>query len=158
MSRLLFAQGGDCFFCKLPLPKADASVEHLVALANGGPDNDTNCVVCCQALNSLLGSMSLKEKIQVMLNQKANFLCPNGNRPGEPTKAHVEDGAKIDAVIANLNQRGNAKPKTRIKLAGTITALFPSGIAEAEVQAIINNLQSQKIISFEGDKVSYGIN
>jgi hypothetical protein len=84
MSRLLFAQGGDCFFCKAPLPKNEASVEHLFATANGGPDNDANCVACCKALNTLLGSMSLKEKLHVVLNQKGKFVCPNGNR-SKPT-------------------------------------------------------------------------
>lgn len=73
----MFAQGGQCFFCKKTLPKSDASVEHLVASANGGTNKDDNCVVCCKSLNSLLGSMTLKEKIAVVLNQKGKFKCPN---------------------------------------------------------------------------------
>lgn len=78
LDRLMFAQGGICFFCKKPLPKSEASVEHLVASANGGSNSDENCVACCKAVNALLGSMSLKEKIQVVLNQKGQFKCPNG--------------------------------------------------------------------------------
>jgi len=35
LDRLMFAQGGHCFFCKKPLSKSEASVEHLVASANG---------------------------------------------------------------------------------------------------------------------------
>lgn len=31
LDRFMFAQGGLCFFCKQPLPKAEASVEHLFA-------------------------------------------------------------------------------------------------------------------------------
>src|SRR5574339_946747 len=80
LDRLMFAQGGLCFFCKDRLAKADASVEHLVASANGGRNDDDNCVVCCKAMNALLGSMSLKEKIQVVLNQKGQFKCPNGSQ------------------------------------------------------------------------------
>jgi len=38
---------------------------------------DENCVACCKAVNALLGSMSLKEKIQVVLNQQGQFKCPN---------------------------------------------------------------------------------
>lgn len=87
MSRLLYEQGGLCFFCKLPLPKGDASIEHLVASANGGENNDTNCVVCCKTLNNILGSKPLKEKIRVLLRQKGNFVCPNGNRPAKATAA-----------------------------------------------------------------------
>ncbi|MGL6334488.1 HNH endonuclease [Aeromonas jandaei] len=61
----MFVQGGLCFFCKQPLPKTEASVEHLLASANGGSNSDENCVACCKAVNRLLGSMSLKEKFQV---------------------------------------------------------------------------------------------
>ena len=76
LDRLLFAQGGDCFFCKKPLPKAEASVEHLFAPANGGPNSEDNCVACCKTLNALLGSRPLKEKIEVLLKQKGAFVCP----------------------------------------------------------------------------------
>jgi len=64
IDRLLFAQGGLCFFCSQMLPKAEASIEHLVAVARGGPNGDDNCVACCKSINMLLGSMSLKEKIK----------------------------------------------------------------------------------------------
>ncbi len=77
LDRLMFAQGGLCYFCNIPLPKAQASVEHLVPLARAGSNTDDNCVACCKAINGLLGSMSLKEKIKVVLNQKGNFICPN---------------------------------------------------------------------------------
>jgi hypothetical protein len=77
LDRLMFAQGGCCFFCKAPLPQNEASVEHLVASANGGGNGDENCVACCKSINALLGSMSLKEKIQLVLNQRGEFRCPN---------------------------------------------------------------------------------
>ena len=79
LDRLMFVQGGLCFFCKKPLVKSEASVEHLLASSNGGSNNDENCVACCKAVNALLGSMSLKEKFQVTLNQKGQFVCPNGS-------------------------------------------------------------------------------
>lgn len=77
IDRLLFAQGGQCFFCKKLLSKAEASVEHLQASGRAGANSDENCVVCCKALNALLGSMTLKEKVQVVLNQRGKFKCPN---------------------------------------------------------------------------------
>ena len=61
LDRLLFTQGGECFFCHQPLPREEASIEHLVAVTHGGKDNDENIVACCQALNTLFGRMSLKE-------------------------------------------------------------------------------------------------
>lgn len=78
LDRLMFVQGGLCFFCKQPLPKSEASVEHLFASSNGGSNSDENCVACCKSVNALLGNMSLKEKFQVVLNQKGQFKCPNG--------------------------------------------------------------------------------
>ena len=78
IDRLLFAQGGLCFFCQHTLSPADASVEHMVAVANGGGNDPDNTVACCKALNSVLGHMSLKEKLRVVLNQKGQFKCPNG--------------------------------------------------------------------------------
>lgn len=77
IDRLLFAQGGQCFFCLKQLTKQEASVEHLLASSNGGSNSDDNCVVTCKSLNALLGSMTLKEKIKVVLNQKGKFKCPN---------------------------------------------------------------------------------
>ena len=78
LDRLMFAQGDRCFFCNVQLPKAEASVEHLVPSSRAGSNSDDNCVACCKAMNALLGSMSLKEKIKVVLNQKGQFSCPNG--------------------------------------------------------------------------------
>lgn len=76
LDRLLFAQGGRCFFCNAPIDKLDASVEHLVASANGGKSDDGNCVACCKTLNQLLGAKSIKDKIQIILNQRGQFRCP----------------------------------------------------------------------------------
>lgn len=76
IDRLIFTQGGNCFFCAKPLPKEHASVEHLVATTLGGKDGDENCVACCKTLNNLFGRISLKEKFKIILNQSGNFICP----------------------------------------------------------------------------------
>src|SRR5688572_13795673 len=120
LDRLMFTQGGLCFFCREPLLQSEASVEHLIASANGGGNRDDNCVACCKALNALFGSMSLKEKIQLVLNQKGHFKCPNkaGGR-----KAAVSDAAvrvshphstgslseKLARIVADLEKRGAAR-------------------------------------------------
>lgn len=97
LERLMFAQGGLCYFCNDPLPKAEASVEHLVPIARAGSNSDDNCVACCKAINGLLGSMSLKEKIKVVLNQKGQFKCPNGQ--GQESKT-CPPGASPPAIPA----------------------------------------------------------
>ena len=160
LDRLMFAQGGLCFFCKDPLAKADASVEHLVASANGGRNDDDNCVVCCKAMNALLGSMSLKEKIQVVLNQKGHFKCPNGSQrvDAKVPSVHAKPNAAKDrytVVVTNLRQRGAAKPKTVKTLTSTIRSLFQKDITDKELSAILEQLQAQGVLTIEGAKVSY---
>jgi hypothetical protein len=166
LDRLMFAQGGLCFFCKHPLPKSEASVEHLVASANGGSNNDENCVACCKAVNALLGSMSLKEKIQVVLNQKGQFKCPNGAgtkaaskpkaKPAAPPAKKASDDT-FSLVVANLKQRGHSRPRKLKTLSSTIASLFPKGLSEAELSALIQQLQSTGKITITDNNVTYAL-
>ncbi len=167
LDRLMFVQGGLCFFCKQPLPKAEASVEHLLASANGGSNGDENCVACCKTVNALLGSMSLKEKFQVVLNQKGQFKCPNGIKavkvkepPGAQAKAPAAKKVKVDnfsMVVANLEQRGNARPRTLKTLTSTVASLFPKGLPEAEITALIQQLQSTGKVTVAENKITYAL-
>ena len=164
LDRLMFAQGQLCFFCRQPLSKAEASVEHLLASANGGSNNDENCVACCKAVNALLGCMSLKEKFQVVLNQKGNFKCPNGigktaqsSALGKP-KLPVHTTPKADTfalIVSNLKQRGNSRPRTLKTLTSTVASLFPKGLPESDLSALVAKLQSTGKIQVSGDKVTY---
>ena len=171
LDRLMFVQGSLCFFCKQPLPKAEASVEHLLASANGGSNNDENCVACCKSVNALLGSMSLKEKFQVVLNQKGQFKCPNGagsvkavaqpnpkpnltTTPKAPVAAKSKED-KLALVVANLKQRGNSKPRTLKTLTSTVTSLFSKDLSEAEVIALVQQLQSKGKVVMAENKVTY---
>ena len=162
LTRLLFAQGRLCFFCKEPLPETEASVEHLVAKANGGGDQDENCVACCKSLNALLGSMSLKEKIQVVLNQTRPFECPNGaERKVEKMAPEVlanstQVGAERHAqVAAHLKRLGKARPRTVAKLKNVIAALFQNKLSQHEVDALVRELKSQRVISIKQAKLTY---
>lgn len=175
LDRLMFVQGSLCFFCKQPLPKAEASVEHLLASANGGSNNYENCVACCKAVNALLGSMSLKEKFQVVLNQKGQFKCPNGagsvkavakpkpnSKPNLTTtpKAPVAAKSKEDKlalVVANLKQRGNSKPRTLKTLTSTVASLFSKDLSEAELIALVQQLQSKGKVIMSENKVTYAL-
>ena len=162
LSRMLFAQGGLCFFCKGPIPAPDASVEHLVAKSHGGSDRDDNCVACCKSLNTLLGSMSLKEKIQVVLNQRGPFTCPNGTQrkvknsgpqvPAKPKELVVERCAQI---VANLKQRGKAKPLTLPKLKNVIVTLFNNKLSQHDVDALVQHLETSRVISIDQAKLTY---
>jgi hypothetical protein len=153
IERLLFAQGRLCFFCQQPLEQADASVEHLVATANGGRNSDENTVACCKALNSLLGRKSLKEKLQVILNQKGAFKCPNGAGKRR-TVAELPVGA-LERVIAYLQKSGTAKPGAVRTLMSSINNLFQKSLSTPQVTMLVDMLKSRSIIIVNGTKVAY---
>jgi hypothetical protein len=168
LDRLMFTQGGLCFFCRAPLLQSEASVEHLVASANGGGNGGDNCVACCKALNALFGSMSLKEKIQLVLNQRGHFKCPNkaGARKTVVSDAVVRGprphtsgslSEKIARVIADLQKRGSARPRTVKTLSSTIGALFQKQVSEQEVSSVIERLRAEGLIDVAGAKVSYNL-
>lgn len=171
IDRLMFAQGGLCFFCNVPLPKAEASVEHLVASARAGSNSDDNCVACCKAMNSLLGSMSLKEKIRVVLNQNGKFVCPNGGSSFASTPAvpHTSKPAtapvapKIDCyavVLADLKKRGASRPRKVDTLKNTMRATIKSAkgsLTEAQLETLFKHLQVNGKITVDGTKVSYSL-
>lgn len=153
IDRLLFAQGGLCFFCHHQLSPSDASVEHLVATVNGGGNGDENTVACCKALNSLLGRMSLKEKLRVILNQKGAFKCPNGSAKRQ-VPVELPDGA-LDRVIADLQKRGTARPGTVKTLTSSINNLFQKALSPQQLTALVDALKSRGIITVNGTKVAY---
>lgn len=166
LDRLMFAQGGLCFFCRGPLPPSEASVEHLVASANGGANGDDNCVACCQALNALFGRMSLKEKIQLVLNQKGPFKCPNRTSvPKSPVtnavarassvRTSIATTEQLSRIIDDLRKRASARPRTVKTLSGTISALFQKKVPEQTVLSLIERLRTDGVIVISGTKVSY---
>lgn len=175
LDRLLFAQGGQCFFCRNQLPKAEASVEHLVASANGGSNDDGNCVACCKALNHLLGSKSIKEKMQIVLNQRGNFQCPGSAciQPAVPTgltpvatavvakatpPASNGSALPIDLVLADLKKRGASRPRKVSTLTSTIKALLKQHQkpnSDVEIANLIAELQKRGRVIVTDTKVGY---
>jgi hypothetical protein len=64
---------------------------------------------------------------------------------------------RLAAVLANLRQRGAAKPRTVKTLSSTINALFQRSLSEAELTALLENLKQQGVISISGPRVSYAL-
>jgi len=172
LERILFAQGGECFFCKKRLGKDEASVEHLVALANGGRNDEDNCVVCCKQLNSLLGSKSIKGKLLVVLNQRGAFACPADAEsatlqaapatatiaaPPAPIKRalHADSKPKVAAkkVPKFVFTLAELKPKPEPKKAGTpskkafvaVSAKQPvtQDVRDANYKLVVGNLKQR---------------
>jgi hypothetical protein len=180
LERLMFAQGGKCFFCSKLLPKSEASVEHLVPSSRGGANSDDNCVACCKSINTLLGSMSLKEKLRVVLNQRGDFICPNAQatdsdandeatatqaaqKPDAAAKAPAPPKAKPDnytIVVNDLKKRAAARPRKVETLKSTIRATIKnakSTITEAQLDTLIKHLTVNGKVVIDGEKVSYSL-
>jgi hypothetical protein len=142
-------------------------VEHLVALTNGGKDNDENCVACCKSLNTLFGRMSLKEKLQIVLNQMGEFKCPGQvnaaaqvkpnqlkTKPTEPRTA----AERFDLVVADLHKRGNHRPGTAEKLLNTIRAhLDQLENAGHEAEAVLKELSERSFVTVAENRVTYAL-
>lgn len=172
LDRLMFAQGNLCFFCNMPLPKADASVEHLVPTSRAGSNSDDNCVACCKAVNGLFGSMSLKEKVRVVLNQKGKFVCPNGagsvhveqhKAPAVAKAVSAPVVQKVDnyaVVIADLKKRGASRPRKVETLKNTIRTTVKNSkgtLTPAQLETLFKHLVDNGKVTVEGTKVSYSL-
>jgi hypothetical protein len=163
LERLLFVQGGLCFFCNRPLPMANASVEHLQASANGGTNHDDNCVACCKTLNRALGSMALKAKFQVVLNQKGTFQCPMASTAHAVPKTLSKPtslGKKQDVfvlIVETLRQRGSSRPRTIKTLTSTIAALLLRHKSPETPTSLVEKLRSTGTITESDGKVSYAL-
>lgn len=152
LDRLMFVQGNRCFFCNQTLAKEHASVEHLLASSNGGANADDNRVACCKSVNALFGSMSLKEKFQVILNQQGQFRCPNDQ--ALETKSISPEPDHYAKVIKNLKTRGTSKPRLVKTLTSTVASLL-KGLPESEVSRVIDRMKANGIIEVSDTKVAY---
>lgn len=161
LDRLLFLQGGRCFFCNEYIPEGQASVEHLVASANGGANDDGNCVVCCKSINLALGSLPIKSKIQAILSHRGTFRCPV--RPSQQATAGSVNAEthllldRMNSVVADLVKRGSARPRRVATLKNTINALFQMGLTEVQIDELLTALQSRGYVAIDDTKVSYAL-
>lgn len=64
VKRILERDGGNCFFCRIELG-ADITVEHLVAIAHGGPNHISNPFLAHADCNLRAGHLSAPEKIAI---------------------------------------------------------------------------------------------
>jgi hypothetical protein len=62
---------------------------------------------------------------------------------------------QLAQVLADLQKRGTARPRTVKALSGTINALFKKQLSESEIASLLDQLQTSGVISVSGTKVSY---
>ena len=62
---------------------------------------------------------------------------------------------RVSAVVANLKQRGNSRPRTPKTLASTVNSLFQKSLTESELSGLVKALEQQGHIEVSGNKVAY---
>jgi hypothetical protein len=70
VAALLERDGDGCFFCGGPL-EGDITVEHLVAVAHGGPNHVSNLFLAHGECNRAAGHLSAPEKIAMAIKGRA---------------------------------------------------------------------------------------
>lgn len=68
---LLVRDGDACLFCGKALD-GDITVEHLVAIAHGGPNHISNLFLAHGACNQAAGHMSAPEKVALAIRSRAS--------------------------------------------------------------------------------------
>lgn len=157
IERLLVLQGQRCFFCDASIPEGEASVEHLVASANGGSNDDSNCVVCCKSLNAVFGSKAVKDKLRAVLNHKGPFACPRKSAPPMLADGVHHEDPQLSVVVADLHRRGSARPRKEKTLRNTIAATFQQKLAEEELSDLLARLEARAFVSISDGKVTYNL-
>jgi hypothetical protein len=64
---------------------------------------------------------------------------------------------KVEVVLANLRQRGAARPRTVKTLSSTIGSLFQKQLGEDDIKAILAGLGKAGYLSVDGAKVAYSL-
>ena len=157
LERLLFLQGNLCFFCQQPIPAGEASVEHLVATSNGGAKEDENCVVCCKTVNAALGNLSVKAKLQVVVNQRQGFVCPHAGAVAPDAHQAEPDDERLALVVADLVKRGVSRPRKTTTLRNTVNAVFQNKLSEDELSSLLSSLEARGYVIVQDTKVTYAL-
>jgi hypothetical protein len=179
LEKLLFKQGGKCFFCKQPLIKFNASIEHLVAKSKGGADTEDNCVACCPHINQLLGNASIKEKMQIVINHNGDMQCPadlgiiniavkdtaiepvlskeetvRRQQQQRQQQEELKKYNRVNSAIGVLKRCGKNKPTTMQALLNFIKTRFK----EKNAVAVVQDLLKLNVINIhaDGKRMIYG--
>jgi hypothetical protein len=64
---------------------------------------------------------------------------------------------RVALIVANLQKRGAARPRTVATLSSTISATFQKQLTAQEVSASVSELKKKGLIKVEGTKVTYNL-
>ncbi|HKS29838.1 MAG TPA: PIN domain-containing protein [Pyrinomonadaceae bacterium] len=64
---------------------------------------------------------------------------------------------RLALIVADLQKRGAARPRTVTTLSSTISAVFKKQLKAEEVSALVSDLKKKGLIKVEGKKVTYNL-
>ena len=94
------------------------------------------------------------------LKTKKIFACRSrdvGDMPIVKAANTTSPSEKIAVVVANLKQRGAAKPRTTKTLSSTVSSLFQKALPESELTALLKLMEKQGFIAITGTRVAYSL-
>jgi hypothetical protein len=80
-----------------------------------------------------------------------------GEIPLVKTNGAMTRDAKLESIIARLQQMKAAKPRTVKTLSSTISALFQKQLPDKEIESLVKALQKQALIEVDDNKVTYSL-
>ena len=84
-------------------------------------------------------------------------LLKAGNARPTPDRNAKSLPDRIALIVADLNKRGAARPRTLATLTSTVGALFLKQLSPDEISALLTALQERGYVSVAGNKVSYSL-
>lgn len=76
-------------------------------------------------------------------------------KAASPAKAAAKPEDKIEMVLTNLRQRGEAKPRSIKTLSSTIKSLFSMQLDDTALTTLLNALKANGYIEVSGTRVDY---
>lgn len=64
---------------------------------------------------------------------------------------------RVALIIADLQKRGAARPRTVVTLSSTISATFQKKLTAQEVSSLVSELKKKGLVKVEGTKVTYNL-
>lgn len=64
---------------------------------------------------------------------------------------------RVALIVADLQKRGAARPRTVATLSSTISATFQKQLTAQEVSALVSELKKKGLVKVEGTKVAYNL-
>jgi hypothetical protein len=168
LDRLMFFQGEPCFFCKQPLPWAEASVEPLLATANGGNNMEEKYMQLEISLRQAESEIKRLEgrlkgaqqraarKIKAALKCQDEMTVVTTDALSHALFNITSDSDKYAWVAIHVKKLHPCmRPRTLKAFNNMMATNFPDLISEAERMAILHQLKSAGQIIVEGKKIHY---